>query len=404
MRLLAISWAMPPMLTPRSLQVSRLLQHLARLDCPATVIAAETTAPIPGITADPALGTLYATSYSRRGVPYGDAPSRLRAMVGRGLDKDADWVERAVKTAQQVLAETPHTHLATFAQPWFDHLVGLGLRRHARLPWVAHFSDPWVDSPYYDDIAPPLRRRWEAEERAVVEASDALVFTTAETAELVMRKYAPTHRSKAFVVPHGFDPCLTPPAPPRDVGGKIRIVHTGDFYVGRRGPSGLFHALATLGQDPRWRERIELVLAGTVAETYLEEAAALGLGASVRCLGRLPLRETLETAAAADILVSIDAPAAESVFLPSKIIDYLAFAKPILGLTPARGSAAALLTELGCPAAPPDDPDRIVEALCGLLEKVARGEKPHERFRRVAERYEIGAVAARFRGVLAAAA
>ena len=36
----------------------------------------------------------------------------------------------------------------SFAQPWTNHLVGMRLHRDSGLPWVAHFSDPWIDSPY----------------------------------------------------------------------------------------------------------------------------------------------------------------------------------------------------------------------------------------------------------------
>ena len=46
------------------------------------------------------------------------------------------------------------------------------------------------------------------------------------------------------------------------------------------------------------------------------------------------------------MLLVIDAPADESLFLPSKLIDYLPARKPILGLTPARGASADLIRAL----------------------------------------------------------
>lgn len=401
MRLLAISWAMPPMLTPRSLQVSRLLKSLGRLGCPATVVAAEPAAPIPGIIEDAGLAELYHGSYTRVAVPYGSDAGALRTLLRKPPDPDTDWVARSVKAARRILSRAPHTHIVTFAQPWFDHLVGLQLRRRSGLPWVAHFSDPWVDSPYYDDVPPALRRRWEEEEAAVIDSCDAVVFTSSETAELVMRKYATSRQSKVFVVPHGFDPELTPERPPRRRDGRLRIVHTGDFYEGRRSPSGLLRAIAMLLQRPPWRDRLELVLVGAVPETYRHEAEALGLGAAITYLGRLALRETSAAAATADVLVSIDAPAERSVFLPSKLIDYLAFEKPILGLTPAEGAAARLLRALGCRVAPPDEPECIADVLAITLDGAARGEGVGDDFRRIAAEYDIGKVARRHHDVLA---
>src|SRR4051794_5217009 len=63
--LLAISWAMPPMLAPRSLQVSRLLKSLTQFGYAATVITADLAAPILGLSSDPRLAEFYAGAYAR---------------------------------------------------------------------------------------------------------------------------------------------------------------------------------------------------------------------------------------------------------------------------------------------------------------------------------------------------
>jgi hypothetical protein len=70
----------------------------------------------------------------------------------------------------------------------------------------------------------------------------------------------------------------------------------------------------------------------------------------------------------ADALLVIDAPGAQSVFLPSKLIDYLGARRPIFGITP-PGTAADLLAELGYLASDPTDTEAIAS---GLKETVAR--------------------------------
>src|SRR5919202_1568394 len=74
--------------------------------------------------------------------------------------------------------------VVTFSQPTTDHLVGLELKKIWRAPWVAHFSDPWVDNPYYATDA-ATRDFNLAAERAVCEVADRLVFTSEETVDLV---------------------------------------------------------------------------------------------------------------------------------------------------------------------------------------------------------------------------
>lgn len=88
--------------------------------------------------------------------------------------------------------------LRVFGQPRSDHLLGLHLKQRLRLPWLAHFSDPWTDTPF---------RRQGPFCRPVNDA-DRVIFTSAETLELVMRKYPAGRYAKACVLPHAYEPRL----------------------------------------------------------------------------------------------------------------------------------------------------------------------------------------------------
>src|SRR5262249_33818388 len=156
-------------------------------------------------------------------------------------------------------------------------------------------------------------------------------------AELVMRKYPSEWRRKTAVVPHGFDPRTAPRRADRRP-GPLRVVYTGRFYRGVRTPSALFRALAELNHRMPLADALELICVGPQVVEYDPEVAALGLTGIVRLEGRRPKRAADAMAADADVLLVVDAPSdGPSVFLPSKLVDYLAFRKPILGLTPADG-------------------------------------------------------------------
>ena len=51
---------------------------------------------------------------------------------------------------------------------------------------------------------------WQQMEADVVRETSAIVFVTAETADLVMAKYPSAWRQKVFVVPHGFEGPISP--------------------------------------------------------------------------------------------------------------------------------------------------------------------------------------------------
>ena len=131
MKLLAVSWAMPPLVYPRSIQISRLLKALTRHGWRSTVITLLPAADQNAIR-DAAFAAIYAEDYQRITVdPREDiAPSPLwlrgwrRVRVPRDVEAD-NWVRRVYAQVLQELEREPYDALVTFAQPWIDHLIGL---------------------------------------------------------------------------------------------------------------------------------------------------------------------------------------------------------------------------------------------------------------------------------------
>jgi glycosyltransferase involved in cell wall biosynthesis len=403
-RLLAICWEMPPLSGPRAVQVSRLLNHLVPLGWDSSVVAFAPRSDRYFPDADLARRLAPADGVDVVRVRSAEEHFFFRALWRvcpplKGLpDEKWVWTRRAVRAARALASKTRFDALVTFAQPWTDHVIGRRLRRHLGLPWVAHFSDPWVDSPYH---FPRWQRRvWRPMERAVVRDADALVFVTSQTADRTMAKYPPEWKRKARVVPHGFDACMLPPR--RESGsssGPLRLVYTGRFYRRWRTPEHLFRAAATLvSADP---SSLEIVVAGTIDPEWIRLAAQLGLSRAVTFRGRLSWAESMSTAMSADALLVIDAPSDVNLFLPSKLIEYLPLDKPILGLTPDVGASADLLRRLGYPIAPPDDVEEIEQALRSLVASKRSGSiGPSRQHRDVASSYEVKETTAQFAAVL----
>lgn len=312
------------------------------------------------------------------------------------------WIGRAVRAARRAAKEKTgeFAGLLTFGQPWSDHLAGLRVQRATGLPWVAHFSDPWVDSPYSRASAwqTSIWRRMEAD---VIRNAAAVIFVTAEAAELVMKKYPDEWRRKVAVVPHGFDSRNAPvPIVPRRE-GPLRILYTGRFYRGVRTPIALLDAVARLNAREPLAGIAELTFVGPHVEPFGPEGTKRGLDSIVRFLGRTPPREAARMAADADVLLVIDAPLQASPFLPSKLVDYLPFRKPILGLTPSNGASASLLRRLQCPAVPPDDVEGIASALSELIRRWrSHTLEPPASSGQVAAEYDIRCTASQLNDVL----
>jgi glycosyltransferase involved in cell wall biosynthesis len=396
---------MPPMYGPRATQVSRTLARLADSGWRPAVVCLAPGRGGPHWPDDAPMDLPPGVELMRVPSPEEWLPVRVGWRLAPALRDFPDttrlWVGRAARAAIRAAASGEYAGLVTFAQPWSDHLIGLRVHRQTGLPWVAHCSDPWADSPY---ATPRQRAIWRRMEEDVIREAAAVVFVTSETADLVMAKYPEAWRPKVFVVPHGFErgrPGVVA-SRPLDRTRSMRIVHTGRFYAGARTPLPLLQALARLRSSRSLDGALELSFVGPHSEEYAADARALGVSDLVRFTGRVSAAEATLRAADADVLLVIDAPCrGPSPFLPSKLIDYLPLRKPILGVTPEAGATASLLRRLGCVVAPPDDVAAIEQALMGLLGRWRSGTLGVDpAFDSVAAEFDIGRTTRRLHEVL----
>ncbi len=105
---------------------------------------------------------------------------------------------------------------------------------------------------------------------------------------------------------------------------------------------------------------------GLMKESLQDRAAELGLD-NVVFLPFQPYRDLPFMLAAADVLlVPLDSGKSQ-LSVPSKLYNFMAAGRPILGLAASGSEVAAVLGERGCGlAAPPDSPEAIVEAVRSL--------------------------------------
>jgi hypothetical protein len=90
-------------------------------------------------------------------------------------------------------------------------------------------------------------------------------------------------------------------------------------------------------------------------------------------------QDSLAAMSASHVLVLIEAPLTEGIFLPSKVTDYVQAGRAILAVSPRNGTLADLLSAHGGGlAADCTDADAIYEALLALYDSWARGRLAHD--------------------------
>jgi hypothetical protein len=400
MKLLAICHDIEPLETPQAIQIGRLLAHLADCDI---LLASGGGEDGPAATAIRGLrGHLRQPGHQGRETPLARLARLTLPLVGKTPDGLERWRAALLERLGPWLDGLPVKPdvIASFGEPMSGHLVALEAKRRLGLPWLAHFSDPWADNPFRRG-GPLTRAANRRLERRVIKNADLVVFTSQETAELVGARYTARETAKFRVLPHGFDPRLYPPTPA--IEGPIIVRHIGSFY-GARTPFPLIEALRLLAAaDADIARRMTVELVGPMPERMARRVreAALPEGL-LRLAAPVSYASSLALMVASDLLLLIDAPARRSVFLASKLIDYVGAGREVMAITP-EGAGRTVVERFGGTAAHPQDPAVIARALSRVVSGCeARRDSAPRVWGDPAVRanYEAGPVAALLRGYL----
>ncbi|MFC1933371.1 glycosyltransferase [Chloroflexota bacterium] len=378
-KVLFVSYAFPPQLSPESIQTSRYVKFLPQYGWEPYVICADEES-ILSEPIDKSMLSLLPPNIRMLKVRSFE-PRILMMAIGKFLpvlfklpDNKIGWRWSAYRKSLVALKEERFDLIHSWAMYLSSNIVGLKLKKKTGLPWVVHFSDPWVDSPYmhYGRLDAYINRKLE---RAVMERADAIVFVSEETRQLVMRKYPPEVRRRSAVIPHCYDPEIVAKTPPAKENPKLTFTYTGNFYYGMRTPMGLFQALHNiLSKQPEIQDFINVQMVGTLHKDYQDAILRLGIEKVVSVVGAVPYLKSLECIQNASVLLLIDAPSkTPSIFLPLKLIEYIAFKKPILGITPVEGTSASLIKRLGGIVVSPEDIGGIEEGILTFYQKFKAG-------------------------------
>ena len=390
MKLLAISYDAPPRLTPQSIQVGRQLYHLQAdvtlLHAGQAGAAADGLDQYPDLfrrivpltVADP--GPAWRGAFQRAGM-------RLLPGYGACPDHFGPWRRRARSCALECIANGGADVLASFGTPMTCHLLALELKRAGGVPWLARFSDLWADHPSHQSGWLEQQRN-AALERRVIGSADCVLFTSTRMLDLVMAKYPAGWRPKSAVLPYAWDTAhgAQPGARDPDHAGREDSRRSGHVvrYLGAcdgaRSPEPLFAALGRIAAStPRLLDGVRFELVGPIAPAWLASStfAALPPGL-VNIRAAVGYRHCLQLARDSAALLVLEAPsAAGSVFLPSKLIDYIGAGRPVWGITP-PGAAADLIGQWASgphACADPADLDAVTRMLAGRIAALHAG--PH---------------------------
>ncbi|HEX3960669.1 MAG TPA: glycosyltransferase family 4 protein [Trebonia sp.] len=305
-------------------------------------------------------------------------------------------------------AAGPADTVVVSSPTFFSILSGWLLARSRRARFVVEVRDLWPA--IFVELGVLTNRRvirlLERLELAAYAAADQVVVVSEGfRADLISRGVPP---GKVHTIPNGVDPARFTPdtaALPR-VRARLGAgpADTLVLYAGTHGISQGLPSIAdaaailagTRGGSP---VRLTFVGEGADKERLRQRVAELGLD-NVTLLPGVPNSEMPALLAAADIcLVPLRDVPLFATFIPSKMFEYLAAGKAVIGSV--AGESAQILSEAGALVVPPEDSAALAAAIAALAASPARRAAMGQEGRaHVARCYDRAGLAREYRKIL----
>lgn len=247
------------------------------------------------------------------------------------------WFPMAVSMAEKQIKKKEYDLIYTRAQPFTSNLVGLYLKKKYKIPWIAHFSDPWVDSPFKKKHKKEINFNSYYEKQIFYNA-DFITMPSVKMEKLYKNKYH-AYINKIYTVGHIFDNNVIKYKKDDQKlvnNDKITIVHAGGFYK-YRSPEKFLEALSyiKINIDEGLMDRLSIVFLGGGLKSIINHKNKFNLENDVKFIDRVSYLDSISYMQEATVLLMIDthfANSEDNVFFPSKLVDYLGMGVPIVGI------------------------------------------------------------------------
>ena len=248
------------------------------------------------------------------------------------------WIKPSVKFLSNYLKNNEIDVVITTGPPHSMHIIGLVLKDKFKIKWISDFRDPWTEIDYFQQL--PLTKKAKKKhhqlEQEVLEKSD-MVIVVGET----MKKKFLKHNHNIEVLTNGFDSyenSLT-----IELDSNFSITHVGSMNTDRN-PTILWEVLYEISSENiDFKNNLRIKFIGKIDDTVIQDIQVFNPKNIVR-IPYLDHKEVRKYQASSQVLLlSINhVPSAKGI-ITGKIFEYLQAKRPILGIGPEDGDAAAIL-------------------------------------------------------------
>ena len=256
-------------------------------------------------------------------------------------DARIGWVKPSVAFLSDYLKKQPIDTVITTGPPHSMHLIGLELKKHFPVQWIADFRDPWTSIGYHKELKLTEKSALQHKEleKKVLNVADTIITTSYTTKKELEQLTSKPVR----VITNGYD-VEQAEKPPLDK--KFTISHIGSLLSGRN-PRVLWKALKeVLKENKSFRNDFQLQLIGKVSTEILETLKEFRLDSYLFMPGYVSHNEALKYQRSSQLLLLIEIDSYETIgIIPGKLFEYMAAERPIIAIGPEESDITKILKE-----------------------------------------------------------
>ncbi len=253
------------------------------------------------------------------------------------------WIRPSVKRLKKYCQENQIDALLTDGPPHTNTVIALRLSQALGIPWLADFQDPWTQVDYYNMLyigkcADRKHKRLEQESFCTAKKITIASPTWARDLESIGAK-------NVDPIYWGYD---DDDFPEKEIpySEYFSIVHAGQLGYDRF-PETFLKVLADLcNENPVFRQKMRLELAGTVDYSIAKRIVDLGLQANYIAHGKMSFPDAITlTLQAHVLLLPLNIADNAKGRIPGKLFENMKARRPILCLGPDGSDSSNIVAE-----------------------------------------------------------
>jgi glycosyltransferase involved in cell wall biosynthesis len=297
-----------------------------------------------------------------------------------GLLRHLAWPVAVKNVADQLNAVHRYDLILSRAVPDYAHFAALLAHRQTKVPWIANWNDPTPNHkfppPYGEgpssSLKPDINRWYQAIGRYA-----AWHTFPSERLRRYMCGYLPGNiQRQSSVIAHvAMDGFKAPSISNNDV---FSLCYAGSVLP-PRDATVFLQGVKRVVQRLKIKGRVKVRFMVDEPESVAAIANALGIEDAIAIEPSVPYTQMPEALARSNVLVIIEAPLEEGIFMPSKIVDYVQIGRPILAVAPVVGTLNDLFSVNGGGIAVDcQSPEAVAKAVETLYLKWEAGTLDHD--------------------------